>query len=335
MRIFLIIFSILIVLCIGTGIYAGSVLLNDYHSTVSDQEKIIFIPAGAHLGQIGLILAEEGIYNDQFRLKILAKLFHKPAQMKAGEYQIPAQATLSDVLSMIEQGKTYQRYITIPEGLTAWQVKQLLLDKLDLKDSFALEDMSFDEAGILPETYAYSSHDTIETIIQRMRSAQEKILDEAWEARQDDLPIKSKEEALILASIIEKETAVDTEYEKVAGVFVNRLRIGMALQTDPTVIYALTKGKVEDKGLGPIGRRLLKKDLEIDDPYNTYKYPGLTPGPICNPGAKAIRAALSPKQHDYIYFVADGTSGHAFAKTLAEHNANVAKWRKIRASKKN
>ena len=157
-----------------------------------------------------------------------------------------------------------------------------------------------------------------------------KTLDELWEGRAANLPVKTKEEALILASVIEKETGVPSERGRVAGVFVNRLKRGIALQTDPTVIYAITKGKIQDEGKGPLGRRLLSKDLQIDSPYNTYKNRGLPPGPIANPGRDSIAAALNPEVHEYIFFVADGTGGHVFAKTLAEHNRNVANWRKVR-----
>jgi UPF0755 protein len=138
-------------------------------------------------------------------------------------------------------------------------------------------------------------------------------------------------EVMVLASIVEKETGVPGERRKVAGVFINRLKRGMPMQSDPTAIYALTKGEIKEDGMGPLGRRLLRKDLEIDSPYNTYKYPGLPPGPIANPGRESIAAVLNPETHNYVYFVADGTGGHVFAETLAEHEANVAKWRKIRA----
>jgi UPF0755 protein len=146
-------------------------------------------------------------------------------------------------------------------------------------------------------------------------------------------PLKTVGDILTLASIVEKETAQADERQTVAGVFLNRLNKGMPLQTDPTVIYAITKGKHKDGGKGPLGRRLLRKDLKIDDPYNTYKYPGLPPGPIANPGKASIEAVINPEENDYIFFVADGTGGHAFARTLKEHNANVAKWRKIRSKK--
>jgi UPF0755 protein len=156
------------------------------------------------------------------------------------------------------------------------------------------------------------------------------VIDELWEKREPNLPIKTKQEAIILASIVEKETAVNDERKRVAGVFINRLNKGMLLQTDPTVIYALTKGKIQDKGKGPLGRRLLRKDLNIDSPYNTYKHVGLPPGPIANPGRASIEAVLNPEAHDYIFFVADGSGGHAFAKTLAAHNRNGSNWRKVR-----
>ena len=148
-------------------------------------------------------------------------------------------------------------------------------------------------------------------------------------------PLKTIRDVLTLASIVEKETGAPGERRRVAGVFINRLRKGIALQTDPTVIYALTKGKPKNDGKGPLGRRLLRKDLEFDSPYNTYTYPGLPPGPIANPGRASIEAVLNPEKHDFIYFVADGTGGHAFARTLEEHNRNVAKWRKIRKQKGN
>jgi len=176
----------------------------------------------------------------------------------------------------------------------------------------------------------FTTGETRQDKINQMQKAMTETIDALWEKRNPNLPFKTKDEALILASIIEKETSVADERKKVAGVFVNRLRKNMLLQTDPTVIYAITKGKIQEEGKGPLGRRLLRKDLKIDSPYNTYKYAGLPPGPIANPGRAAIEAALNPARHDYIFFVADGTGGHAFGKTLKEHNQNVQKWRAIR-----
>jgi UPF0755 protein len=188
-----------------------------------------------------------------------------------------------------------------------------------------------EEGSLLPETYHYMKTDTRQNVIEQMQAAMKKAQDDLWPTRVPDLPVVNMSEVMVLASIVEKETGVPDERRKVAGVFINRLKRGMPLQSDPTAIYALTKGEIKDDGMGPLGRRLLRKDLEIDSPYNTYKYPGLPPGPICNPGRESIAAVLNPETHNYVYFVADGTGGHVFAETLAEHESNVAKWRKIRA----
>jgi UPF0755 protein len=165
-----------------------------------------------------------------------------------------------------------------------------------------------------------------------MKEGMDKTVAELWPGRAPDLPVTTEAEAMVLASIVEKETGVASERKRVAGVFVNRLKKGMPLQSDPTVIYGMTKGEVKNEGQGPIGRRLLTKDLETNSPYNTYLNPGLPPTPIANPGRESIEAVLHPETHDYIYFVADGTGGHVFARTLAEHNSNVARWRRIRRS---
>jgi UPF0755 protein len=191
------------------------------------------------------------------------------------------------------------------------------------------------EGSLLPDTYSYTRAESNEDVISRMQKAMTSTIDELWDKRIPGLPFADKNEAMTLASIVEKETGKPEERARIAGVFINRLKAGMPLQTDPTVIYALTGGKPENEGQGPLGRRLLTKDLEIDSPYNTYKYPGLPPGPIANPGRAAIEATLNPEVNDFIYFVADGTGGHIFAKTLSEHNDNVAKWRQIRKEQGN
>ena len=217
--------------------------------------------------------------------------------------------------------------MTLPEGVTSWQIVETLK---------SLEDMAGDvaevpaEGTLLPETYHYIKNDDRTELLGKMKAAMDKTVAELWPMRVEGLPITTEAEALVLASIVEKETGVAAERKKVAGVFINRLRKGMPLQSDPTVIYGITKGEVQNEGQGPLGRRLLTKDLEVDTPYNTYMNPGLPPTPIANPGRASIEAVLNPEVHDYIYFVADGTGGHVFARTLAEHNANVARWRKIR-----
>ena len=261
----------------------------------------------------------------------MGKFTAQAEKIKAGEYELAHHISMQDILDKMERGQIFTRNVTIREGLTNYEISRLLLkqDDLDIKGT-----QKYPEGYLLPETYSYARGDSNADILARMSAAMDKVLNKAWENRTENLPVKTKEEALILASIIEKETALSSERKRVAGVFVNRLRNNMALQSDPTVIYALTNGEPENNGKGPLGRRLLKKDLEIDSPYNTYKYPGLPPTPIANPGKASIEAVLNPEEHKYFYFVADGSGGHAFGKTLAEHNSNVAKWRKIRAQKK-
>lgn len=291
------------------------------------------VPRGANIGNVAENLHEAGVIEGALAMEIFvfgARFTEQAGKIKAGEYEIPPHASMKEILDLLESGKVIQRQITIREGLTNWEIKQLLLshDGLSKGSEFKMKA----EGMYLPETYSYQKNNTPADLMHRMNIALERTLNELWASRAPDLPFKTKEEALVLASIIEKETAVPSERKRVAGVFVNRLRKGMLLQTDPTVIYALTLGKHKNEGQGPLGRRLLKKDLAYDSPYNTYKYAGLPPGPICNPGRASIEAALNPEEHDYLYFVADGTGGHAFAKNLAGHNRNVAKWRKIRKS---
>ncbi|PCI55382.1 MAG: aminodeoxychorismate lyase [Alphaproteobacteria bacterium] len=290
----------------------------------------IIVPRGANIGGVADILLDEGLIDSPMIFTYGGRLTEQASKLKAGEYEILPRLSMKQILDVLEKGKTVQRNVTIREGLTSHEIVNLLMQTSELK-TVRIEPLA--EGSLLPETYSYSKGETIADVIGRMESAMQKVLDEAWAARSPDLPLKTKEEALILASIIEKETAIGLEHRKVSGVFINRLRKGMLLQTDPTVIYALTKGKPKNEGKGPLGRRLLLKDLKVDSPYNTYRYAGLPPGPITNPGRAAIEAALNPEEHRYIYFVADGSGGHAFARTLSEHNNNVAKWRKIRKNK--
>lgn len=293
-----------------------------------EAEKPVVIERGSGVRQIAGILENEQVIESALIFKIAARLTKKHTMLKAGEYVFAPETTLKDALNAIAEGKTRKRKFTIPEGLTSYQIVQTLNDIETLEGDIA--DIPV-EGCLLPETYFFALRDSRAEKVERMQDAMRDVLEEAWQNRAENLPLKTKKEALVLASIIEKETGVGGERRKVAGVFINRLRKGMPLQSDPTVIYALTKGKVEDEGYGPLGRRLLRKDLKIDSPYNTYRYPGLPPGPIANPGKASIEAALNPAEHDYFYFVADGTGGHAFGRTLAEHNRNVAKWRRIRA----
>ena len=216
--------------------------------------------------------------------------------------------------------------VSVAPGLTSWDVVEALktVDFLE-----GAEDLPVPPEGTLaPDTYDVAQGSDAEELIGRMRTAQERILAEAWASRAPGLPIETPEEALILASVVEKETGVPEERRTVAAVFVNRLNQGMRLQTDPTVIYGITNGQG-----GPLGRGIRASELRAATPYNTYVIEGLPPTPIANPGAESIRAALDPEETDYVFFVADGSGGHAFAETLAEHNQNVAEWRAIEAAR--
>jgi len=247
--------------------------------------------------------------------------------LKAGEYNLQPSMSARDILAMLQAGLVYQRKFTIPEGLTSRQIVRMLDGVEGLEGT--VETIP-PEGSLLPETYNFVRGDTRQDKIDQMQNAMRQTLDELQENKPGGGPLLSEAEAVILASIVEKETAVSFERRKIAGVFINRLNTGMKLQTDPTVIYALTSGDIKEDGQGPLGRRLLAKDLQTDSPYNTYKYAGLPPGPIANPGRESLMAVMDPEKHDYYYFVADGTGGHVFATTLEEHNRNVAKWRKIR-----
>ncbi len=279
------------------------------------------------MAAIAQTLEDEQIINSALVFKIAARLSSDQRPLQAGEYEFLPAVSLNEAVTMMREGRIYRRKITIPEGMTSWQIVESLRALTDLDGEIA--DIPEDGA-LLPDTYHYIRTDTRADVLAHMKSAMDKSVADLWPGKAADLPLTTEKEALTLASIVEKETGVASERARIAGVFINRLKQGMPLQSDPTIIYAMTKGEIKTAGQGPIGRRLLTKDLSVDSPYNTYLYPGLPPGPIANPGRAAIEATLHPEEHDYLYFVADGTGGHVFARTLAEHNRNVANWRKHR-----
>ncbi len=294
------------------------------------ETKLVKIERGTGLNQIATLLMNEGILDDHYVFIIGTRLLGAQSDLKAGEYKFKAGISAQDVALKLRDHDVFARRVTIREGLTSFEIVRLLNNVKELTGE--ITDIP-PEGSLLPNSYDYQLNETRQSILSRMAKNMQSTIDSLWPKRDQDLPFKTIEDAIILASIIEKETSVADERRKVAGVFINRLKRGIPLQTDPTVIYAITKGEHKNDGKGPLGRRLLRKDLQIESPYNTYKYPGLPPGPIANPGKASIEAALNPAEHDYIFFVADGTGGHAFAKTLREHNQNVAKWRKIRRKK--
>lgn len=283
------------------------------------EETIVIVPRGAGLATIADDLAEAGVLSDPKVFALGVRLFADAKSLQAGEYAFAAGSSMRDVATLIASGHTVVHRLTVPEGLTSIEIIALL------EETEALEgDISTvpPEGALLPETYHFHRGDARADLLARMRQSMTEALAEIWAERAESLPLKTPEEAVILASIVEKETGVDGERALVAGVFVNRLRKGMPLQSDPTVVYGITEGKA------PLGRSLTRQDLAQPTAYNTYQISGLPPGPIANPGRAALAAAVNPVPTEYLYFVAAGDGGHAFAKTLAEHNRNVAKWRK-------
>lgn len=275
----------------------------------------IVIPRGANIGET---LLSKGAITDARLFAAATLLTREEGPLRAGEFAFPAQASLQQVLDILRHARPVQRRLTIPEGLVVAQIRVVL----ENADGLTGELPPFDEGSFLPETYAYQWGDTRASVLRRGQAAMEQALAQAWAARAPNLPLANAREALVLASIVERETGVAAERPLVAGVFINRLRRGMPLQSDPTVAYAAARGGVLD-------RPLTRADLDAEHPFNTYRIRGLPPAPIASPGREALKAVTQPEATEFLYFVADGTGGHAFARTLDEHNRNVARWRAL------
>ncbi len=286
----------------------------------STETTNVVVEPGSGVRGIADELTAEGVIGNPWVFKIHVRLEGVEDRLTAGEYAFPAGVSVAETVRMLREHEVVQNRFTVVEGWTVQEVFEALEAEPELTGELSEPPA---EGTLLPDTYFFQRGETRAELVARMQAAMEAELDAAWAARAPDLPLASPEDALTLASIVEEETGVDAERAIVAGVFVNRLRRGMLLQTDPTVIYALTKGEA------PLGRSLLRADLAVDDPYNTYRYEGLPPGPIANPGRASIRAAVQPAATPYLFFVADGSGGHAFARTLEEHNANVRSWRRV------
>lgn len=308
-------------LLVGGAIAYGYSLWEDFNSaSVAEQDTTVVIPKGTGINGITDLLANAKIIDNALAFKVGARLVSEGRPLKAGEYIFPAKASPRAIMQLMIDGKVVQHKVTIPEGLTVAEIYGLLTQTPllvgDLPSAPA-------EGKLLPETYLYLRGETRDAIIDRMQRDMDATLQKLWAARDPNVPLKTPAEAVVLASMIEKETGQKDERAHVAAVFYNRMKLNMPLQSDPTIIYALTEGK------GKLDRALTYTDLKLDNPYNTYTNIGLPPGPIANPGLSALTAALHPVQSKDLYFVADGTGGHAFAATIAEHNKNVAKWRKL------
>jgi UPF0755 protein len=308
----------------GVVVIAGWTQLNAYLARPgpAQEEAVVVLPRGAGLARITETLEQARVIEHPWMFRLGVRVLGRDRDLKAGEYAFPAAVTPRTVINMMANGETVARRLTVAEGLTVAEIYRLLEEAPGLVGALP---PAPPEGSLLPETYFYAFGDQRADLVKRMQRAMQTALAELWPERVQGLPFAAREEALTLASIVDKETAAVGELEMVAAVFVNRLRQGMRLQADPTVIYGLTEGE------GPLGRELTRRDWEHESDYNTYRIAGLPPGPIANPGRAAIEAVLRPADVDYLYFVADGSGGHAFARTLAEHNRNVAHWRRIRA----
>ncbi|KQM77488.1 aminodeoxychorismate lyase [Sphingomonas sp. Leaf22] len=282
----------------------------------------VIVPQGASLAAAAEELEAAGAIRSAGRFRLFARFLGSDEPIRAGEYRIPKGLSQADVLKLLQGGRTLQRFVMVPEGWPSVLVQEAVAKAPQMEGTAPLPG----EGSILPDSYSYARDGDRADLVKRMQAAMDRYLAAVWKKRKPTTVVQSPREAVILASIVEKETGKPSERRMVAAVYSNRLRAGMRLQADPTVIYPITKGK-------PLGRRIRKSELQAKNGYNTYASAGLPVGPIANPGKASIDAVLNPAQTKALYFVADGTGGHVFADTLAEHNANVKKWYDIRRAR--
>ncbi len=280
----------------------------------------VTFPSGMSVAAMGRELEAKKVIHSALMFRVAAKMGKHTNDLKAGTYDFPAGASLIAVLKQIAEGRVEQTYVTIPEGRTSAQAVRILMATKDLVGDVDVPP----EGSLLPETYLYQRGESRQAVLDRMLEAGRKTLDQLWPTRAKNLPFSTKEDALILASVVERETGIPSERPRVAAVFVNRLRKGMRLESDPTVIYGISHGE-------PLGRGLTRAEIDTRTPWNTYLISSLPVTPIDNPGRASIAAVLNPAQTEDVYFVANGTGGHAFAATYEEHLANVARWRQMEA----
>jgi len=316
-------FSLVLVL-IGIVVVAGYAgyryILDEFDHPGPLAEPItVVIPQGSGLASIADRLHAAGVVANPLIFEAGVRIAENTRDLKAGEYRFEASISPRQAMDRLISGAVVPHKVTVAEGLTTQRVLAIVTATEALTGEITLAP---NDGDLLPETYHFALNDTRDAVLQRMMTAMRDTLAELWPNRAEGLPLETPEQAVILASIVEKETGVPEERAHVASVFVNRLRKNMRLQSDPTVIYGIDPS-------GTLGRGLTRRDLETATPYNTYVIAGLPPGPICNPGRDALVAVLHPLDTKDLYFVADGTGGHAFAPTLSEHNRNVARWRRI------
>lgn len=316
-------FVVLAAVIVGVAIAIGKQRLETPGPLAAD--KVVNIPRGAGIRDIADQLVKEGVINHPWTFVGAVIVRKARDDLKSGEYMFPKQATLGDVISTLLDGKVVQHTVTIPEGLTSEQIVNRMLEA-DMLSGNIREIPR--EGSLLPETYKVVRGTPREQVIQRMQQGQRRIVQDVLERRMADLPLRTPDQLVTLASIIEKETGRPEERTRVAAVFINRLKQHMRLQSDPTIIYGLVGGK------GTLGRPIMKSEIEQPTPYNTYVIDGLPPGPIANPGRAALEAAANPARTKELYFVSDGSGGHVFAETLEQHQRNVAKLRSLEQSQR-
>lgn len=328
MRVVIIGFFLIVALALmaGAAVIGGYAWLGYQYTAAgpSDEDAVIQLQRGSSVRAIAAQLEAEGLIADAdiflIKRRIDERVEGPQPALRAGEFAIPAGASMAEIVNILAFGEVIQHPVRVAEGLTSAMVVRIV----EASDVLTGEiERIPPEGSLLPDTYLVDRGTPRQAVLDRMMAAQTRLLDQLWENRQPGLPFTTREEAINLASIVEKETGVADERPLVAAVFVNRLRRGMRLQSDPTIIYGITGGE-------PLGRGIRRSELDdTSNPYHTYHIDGLPPTPIANPGRDAIAAVLNPPETEYLYFVADGTGGHAFARTLAEHNRNVARWRQV------
>nr|WP_039395647.1 endolytic transglycosylase MltG [Novosphingobium sp. MBES04] len=312
-------YALVAALVLVAGIVVWNVVGGWFGSGPLAKDSAFVVPNGASLSAVADKLQDEGVVRSGDGFALRARLFGGGGGIKAGEFVIPAHASPSRVLAIISSDDVVRRQVMIPEGMPSIMVYERLMAQEALSGDLAVPE----EGSVLPATYDIQKGDARADVLRQMQAGMRRTLAELWEKRAPDLVVKTPEEALVLASIVEKETAKAEERTVVAGLYSNRLKQGMLLQADPTIIYPITKGK-------PLGRRIRQSEIQAINDYNTYSMVGLPKHPICNPGRASIEAVLHPAETDALYMVADGTGGHVFASTLEAHNENVKKWFEIR-----
>ncbi|HEX4411598.1 MAG TPA: endolytic transglycosylase MltG [Xanthobacteraceae bacterium] len=315
-------FFVLLAVVAGVGLYAGKQRFEAAGPLAED--RVVNIPHGS-MRDIADVLANEGVIDQPWIFIGSVVALKAREDLKAGEYQFKAHSSMRDVVATMVEGKVVAHQISVPEGLTSQQiVARLTQDDVLTGDVKAIPP----EGTVLPDTYNFTRGITRQQLVERMEQAQARLLREVWDRRSPDLPLKSPDQLVVLASLVEKETGKAEERTRVAAVFVNRLKQKMKLQSDPTIIYGLVGGK------GTLGRPIMKSEITQPTPYNTYVIEGLPPGPIANPGRASLEAAANPARTRELYFVADGTGGHAFAETYEQHQRNVARLRSMQSDQK-